>query len=96
MGTYAEILLSFSFKENADEKEISSLIKLIDENQELNGNFNREDETLFLSSCRVQNLEWQVDEVLDEILKKFKHIVYEVSGSIMVEGGVNYWFNGDE
>jgi len=97
MGTYAEITLTIDFKDGTKKEMIDEFIKKIDENQELSSNIRRYDNDieLFLSSCRFQNLEYQL-EIVRKIMVE-SEIVEEASGSIMMESGDSFFYNsGDD
>ena len=97
MGTYAEILLTVDFKDGTKKEMIDEFIKKIDENQELSSNIIRynNDIELFLSSGRIQNLEYQL-EIVRKIMVE-SEIVEEASGSIMMESGDSFFYNsGDD
>ncbi len=96
MGTWAEINLQFIFNDNSIPDTISKLIDEIDNNDNLQGKFDKSSDCLFLASDRIQNLEWQLEDVLNPILEKHKSIIEEVNGSIMVESGNNFWFEPEE
>ena len=97
MGTYAEITLTIDFKDGTKKEMIDEFIKKIDENQELSSNIRRYDNDieLFLSSCRVQNLEYQLEIVKKIIIES--DIIEEAVGSIMIESGDSFFYNsGDD
>lgn len=96
MGTYAEIDLQFTFNDKSTPDTITKLIDEIDNNNDLQGKFDKSSDCLFLASDRVQNLEWQLEEVLNPILEKHKSIIEEVNGSVMIESGNSFWFEPEE
>lgn len=94
LGTYAECSVDVNFEETATKEEIKEFDKTIQDDERLSCNINEYD--YFFASGRVQNLEWQL-EIFKDICEKFKKIINEANGTIMIESGYGISFSkGDE
>ena len=112
MGQYAEAEIIVSFNEGAKAKQFAKIINNFHEELkkrriskgldiDFDTNIDSVDVdftfvTIRLSSSRVQNTEWQCDEIFDIAKGEFKEFITEFDANVTTPYGYIYWNSQDD
>ena len=97
MGVFAQTTAVITAKTKKDGKKIYKILKELSEKRDENGNFDfaglsyEGNLEIYIehSSGRIQNLEWQMEEVWEKI----KHLSKNMSAPFLIEGEGCYFMN---
>ena len=98
MGTYSEIEIEINIDNKATDQQIVKFKEDIIKNKEIDGKLTFDKDyclTLFISSQRTPNMDYQLEE-LKKIMEKHKDIILDANGNVMVESDSNFSFGEDD